>query len=137
MATSGVKAHPNCIETFMELKTGKSLKYIIYKITDDLTSVEVVKTSADADYDNFLADLPSEDCRWAVYDFAYKSPDGGDRNKIVFFSWSPDNAKIKPKMLYASSKDGLRKQLNGIGAEVQGTDYDEVAYDTVLERIRR
>lgn len=58
---------------------------------------------------------------------------------LLFFNHyrSPDNAKIKPKMLYASSKDGLRKALNGIAAEIQGTDYDEVAYETVLERIRR
>ncbi|KAK3814619.1 MAG: hypothetical protein J3R72DRAFT_461874 [Linnemannia gamsii] len=137
MATSGVQVDKSCIDTYLELKTGKTLKYIIYKISDDLAKVEVVKTSADADYDAFLADLPADDCRWAVYDFAYKSPDGGDRNKIVFYSWSPDSAKIKPKMLYASSKDGLRKVLNGLGAEVQGTDFDEVAHETVLDRIRR
>ncbi|KAF9123186.1 cofilin [Mortierella sp. 14UC] len=137
MATSGVKAHPDCVQSFMELKLQKSHKYIIYKISDDLETIEVVKTSNDADYDNFLAELPAEDCRWAVYDFAFKTADGGDRNKIVFFSWSPDNAKIKPKMLYASSKEGLRKSLNGIAAEIQGTDFDEVAYDTVLDRIRR
>lgn len=50
---------------------------------------------------------------------------------------SPDGAKIKPKMLYASSKDGLRKSLSGVAVEIQGTDFDEVAYDTVLDRIRR
>jgi cofilin len=50
---------------------------------------------------------------------------------------SPDSAKVKSKMLYASSKDGLRKSLNGIAAEIQGTDYDEVAHETVLDRIRR
>ncbi|KAG0275144.1 cofilin [Linnemannia exigua] len=137
MATSGVKVHQKCIDTFLELKLQKTHKYIIYKITDDLNSVEVVKTSNEADYDTFLSELPSEDCRWAVYDFAFKTADGGDRNKIVFFSWSPDSAKIKPKMLYASSKEGLRKVLNGLAAEIQGTDYDEVSYDTVLERIRR
>ncbi|KAG0081959.1 cofilin [Linnemannia elongata] len=137
MATSGVKVHPDCVEIFQELKRGKTHKYIIYKISDDLESIEVVKKSADEDYDSFLTELPSDDCRWAIYDFAFKAPDGGDRNKIVFYSWSPDSAKIKPKMLYASSKDGLRKALNGIAAEIQGTDYDEVAYETVLERIRR
>lgn len=58
---------------------------------------------------------------------------------LLFFNHhrSPDSAKIKPKMLYASSKDGLRKSLTGVGAEIQGTDYDEVAFDTVLDRIRR
>jgi cofilin len=33
-------------------------------------------------------------------------------------------------MIYASSKDALRKGLQGIGAELQGTEYAEVAYET-------
>ncbi|KAF9152547.1 cofilin [Linnemannia schmuckeri] len=137
MATSGVKVHQNCIDAFLELKLGKTHKYIIYKVSDDLKSIEVVKQSNDADYDNFLKELPEDDCRWAVYDFAYKTADGGDRNKIVFYSWAPDNAKVKAKMLYSSSKEGLRKVLNGLAVEVQGTDLDEVAHETVLEKIRR
>ncbi|KAG0373651.1 cofilin [Mortierella sp. AD032] len=130
MATSGVEVKPECMDAFMELKLQKTHKYIIYKISDDLKTIELVKTSDNASYDNFLAEFPADDCRWAVYDFAYKTEDGGDRNKIVFYSWSPDNAKIRPKMLYASSKDGIRKKLNGIAAEIQGTDFDEVAFDT-------
>lgn len=43
---------------------------------------------------------------------------------------SPDDAKIKNKMLYASSKDALRKTLVGIAAEIQGTDYSEVDHET-------
>lgn len=42
---------------------------------------------------------------------------------------SPDEAKIKTKMLYASSKDALRRALVGISTEIQGTDFSEVAYD--------
>lgn len=41
-------------------------------------------------------------------------------------SRSPDDAKIKNKMLYASSKDAIRKALNGIQTDVQATAYDEV-----------
>ncbi|KAF9925488.1 cofilin [Linnemannia zychae] len=137
MASSGIEVGNLCVSTFMELKKDKIHKYIIYKVSDDLRSIEVVKSSADADYGTFLKELPADDCRWAVYDFAYKTSDGGDRNKIVFFSWSPENANIRRKMLYSSSKEALRKSLSGIGAEVQGTDYDEVDFDTVLDRIRR
>ena len=35
---------------------------------------------------------------------------------------SDDNASVKPKMLYASSKDALKKALNGIAEEYQATD---------------
>jgi cofilin len=42
---------------------------------------------------------------------------------------APDTAKIKNKMVFASSKDVLRRALVGIAVEVQGTEYAEVAYD--------
>ncbi|KAF9974243.1 cofilin [Actinomortierella ambigua] len=133
---SGVAAQQACIEAFTDLKLGKKHKYIIYKISDDLKSIEVEKTAGpEATYDEFIGDLPKDDCRYAVYDFTYKNADG-ERAKIVFYGWSPDDAKIKKKMIYASSKDTLRKGLNGVGVEIQGTDFDEVSYETVLEKMR-
>lgn len=35
-------------------------------------------------------------------------------------------------MVYASSKDALRRALTGIHTEIQGTDYSEVSHETVL-----
>lgn len=32
-------------------------------------------------------------------------------------------------MLYASSKDALRRSLVGLAVEVQGTDLDEISYE--------
>ncbi|CAI1561571.1 hypothetical protein SEUBUCD646_0L00220 [Saccharomyces eubayanus] len=40
-------------------------------------------------------------------------------------------------MVYASSKDALRRALNGVSTDVQGTDFSEVSYDSVLERVSR
>lgn len=40
-------------------------------------------------------------------------------------------------MIYSSSKDGLRRALNGVAAEVQGTDFSEVAFETVLEKVSK
>lgn len=37
-------------------------------------------------------------------------------------------------MLYASSKDALRRTLVGIHVEIQGTDFSEVSHETVLEK---
>lgn len=65
----------------------KTFKYIIFGLSKDNTEIIVLKTSDSPSYDDFLADLPEEDCRWAVYDFEYEKPDGGKRNKICFFSW--------------------------------------------------
>lgn len=94
------------------------------------------KTSADTAYDKFLKDLPEDQCRWAVYDLEFEK-DGAKRSKICFISWAPDNAKIKQKMVFSSSQNALRRGLDGIGADIQGTDYDEVSHASVLEKASR
>ena len=48
------------------------------------------------------------------------------------FIRSPDDAKVKPKMLFASSRDAIRRSLDGIALEIQGTDPTEVSYETSL-----
>lgn len=123
---------------FNDLKLGKKFKFIIFALNDKKTEIIVEETSSNEDYDAFLEKLPENECKYAIYDFEYDIGGGeGKRSKIVFFTWSPDTAPIRSKMVYASSKDALRRSLNGVAADIQGTDFSEVAYETVLERVSR
>ena len=56
---------------------------------------------------------------------------------LAYFVRSPDSSKIKQKMLYAASKDALRKKLDGAYTEIQCTDYSEVSYETVMDKVSR
>ena len=47
---------------------------------------------------------------------------------------SDDNASIKPKMLYASSKDALKKTLTGINEEYQATDRSDLDYEEIKKK---
>lgn len=79
--------NPECLQTFQSLKLGKKHKYIIYTLNSSNTEIVVNKAAEPgASYDDFLADLPETECRWAVYDFDYEK-DGGKRNKITFYAW--------------------------------------------------
>lgn len=151
-ATSGVAVSGECMERYQELKLKKQHKYVVYKLSPNMAEIVVDKSSKETDYETFLEDLPSDEPRWAVYDFEYSKGDAGKRNKLVFYSWcappeiqstqdvtskhpfvsrrNPDGAKIKQKMVYASSRDTLRRALVGIAAEIQGTDKDEVGHET-------
>ena len=133
---SGVNVDDAVVHAFNQLKMGHYLRYAIFKISDDFSRIEVSSTAETATYDEFCASLPANDCRYGVYDFEYEV-DGGKRNKIVLFVWAPDSAKIKNKMLYASSKDNLKKMMVGIGSEVQATDASEIDYQVVLEKVTR
>lgn len=43
---------------------------------------------------------------------------------------SPDIAKIKDKMVFASSKDVLKRALVGIPVEIQASEFSDVAKET-------
>jgi cofilin len=52
-----------------------------------LTSVGVEKSAGPTGtYDDFIAALPKDACRYAVFDFEYETPDG-PRNKLLFYTW--------------------------------------------------
>ncbi|KAI6043928.1 hypothetical protein EDC04DRAFT_494222 [Pisolithus marmoratus] len=133
---SGVSVSDRCLEEYHALKQSRKHKYIIFALSSDLSSIVPLKSSASTSYEDFLEDLPEKECRWAVYDFEFEK-DGAKRNKICFISWSPDDAKIKQKMLFASSRDALRRSLVGIAIEIQGTEYSEVEYDAILDKASR
>ncbi|GMM39746.1 hypothetical protein FOG51_00079 [Hanseniaspora uvarum] len=136
MSRSGVSVADESLTAFNELKLGKKYKYIIYTLNEDKTEIIVKETSLDGDYDNFLEKLPENDCLYAVYDFEYEiSATEGKRSKMIFIAWSPDTAPIRAKMVYASSKDALRRALNGISTDIQGTDLSEVSYESILETV--
>jgi cofilin len=40
-----------------------------------------------ATYEEFVAALPTDDCRYAVFDFEYDTNGEGIRNKICFYVW--------------------------------------------------
>lgn len=120
------------------MKLGKKYKFIIFTLNETKTKVVVSETSTDTDYEAFVEKLPENDCRYAIYDFEYELGGGeGKRSKIVFYTWSPDNAPVRSKMIFASSKDSLRRALNGVASDIQGTDFSEVEYETVLEKVSR
>lgn len=82
------KQTPECLDKFLELKTGKKLTYVVYGLSEDKRSIVVLKESEDKDFDAFVGELPEKDCRWAVYDFEYTLPGGeGIRNKLCFIMW--------------------------------------------------
>eukprot|EP00127_Corallochytrium_limacisporum_P004803 Clim_evm4s180 gene=Clim_evmTU4s180 len=135
---SGVAVSQEVLDAFQELKLKHTHKYIVCKLND--TNTEIIcekKSPKEATWDDFVAELPPSDGRYAFYDFDYKTDEGGDRQKVTFIHWAPEDSTIKRKMLYASSKDGLKKQLVGIAKEVQATDASEIEFQAVLEQVSK
>lgn len=47
---------------------------------------------------------------------------------------APDTSRVRSKMLYASSKDRFKRELDGIQVELQATDPSEMSLDIVKGR---
>ncbi|CEL94944.1 unnamed protein product [Vitrella brassicaformis CCMP3155] len=133
----GVQTVDDCVTTYNNMKLKHNHRYIIYSIKDNKT-IEIEKQADKSKtYDDFLKELPEEEPRYAVVDVPYDTDDGRPQSKLVFFFWAPDTAKVKPKMVYASSKDILKKKLEGLAKEIQANDVSELAYDNVVTELKR
>ncbi|GMH19934.1 hypothetical protein Nepgr_021775 [Nepenthes gracilis] len=129
----GVAEHSKII--YMELQRKKVHRYVIFKIDEQKKEVVVEKTGGPAEsYDEFTASLPENDCRYAVYDFDFVTSENCQKSKIFFIAWSPSVSRIRSKMLYATSKDRFRRDLDGIHYEIQATDPTELDLEVLRER---
>lgn len=87
-----VSVSPECISKFNELKLGKSVKYIIYKLSDDYKEIVVEDSSSDPDWETFQSKLMNAKAghkgkegkgpRYAVYDFQYEL-EGGEGTRYA------------------------------------------------------
>ena len=40
-------------------------------------------------------------------------------------------------MMYSSSKDALKRSLNGLAADIQANDQDDIEYDEIITRVSK
>lgn len=137
---SGVKVDNACKTVFQEIKLGRKFRYVLFGFAKgDPTQIVVLKQAdPSATYESFTQDLfgaeTDKECRYAVYDAEYEAATGMQKNKILFFMWSPDTATIKQKMLYSSSKDALRRAFGeGVAKEIQANDHGDLQWQNVLD----
>uniref|UniRef100_A0A803PQD5 Uncharacterized protein n=1 Tax=Cannabis sativa TaxID=3483 RepID=A0A803PQD5_CANSA len=132
-AASGMAVSDECKLKFLELKTKRNYRFIVFKIENQEVVVEKLGSPGDS-YDAFTDSLPANECRYAVYDFDFTTDENCQKSKIFFVAWSPDTSRVRSKMVYASSKDRFKRELDGIQVELQATDPSEISLDIVKGR---
>ncbi|RZC57538.1 hypothetical protein C5167_004838 [Papaver somniferum] len=132
-SASGMAVSDECKLKFLELKAKRNYRFIVFKIENQQVVVEKLGDPSET-YDDFAACLPESECRYAVYDFDFTTNENCQKSKIFFIAWSPDTSKVRSKMLYASSKDRFKRELDGIQVELQATDPSEMSMDIIISR---
>ncbi|KAL5155172.1 Actin-depolymerizing factor [Glycine soja] len=134
-ASSGMGVADHSKNTFMELKQKKVHRYLIFKVDEKKREVVVEKTGDPAEsYEDFAASLPENDCRYAVFDYDFVTSENCQKSKIFFIAWSPSTSRIRAKMLYATTKDRFRRELDGVHYEIQATDPTEMDLEVLRDR---
>lgn len=98
---SGIGVHPDVVPQFADMKLRRTAKWMIFMIQDEKIIVERTGLGG---ADEFESHLPATDCRYGVFD---------KDSRIQFVMWCPDKAPVKPRMVYATSKDALVSRLEG------------------------
>ncbi|KAJ4726954.1 actin-depolymerizing factor [Melia azedarach] len=125
----------DCKLKFLDLKARRNYRFIIFKIDEQIQQVAVEKLgSPEETYEDFTNSLPANECRYAVFDFDFTTNENVQKSKIFFIAWAPDTSKVRSKMVYASSKDKFKRELDGIHVELQATDPSEMSLDIVRGR---
>ncbi|KER30056.1 hypothetical protein T265_03429 [Opisthorchis viverrini] len=128
--TSGIKPSEECLEVFNRIKMQHTNMYAIFRVESEEIIVDKLSDSG-AKYEDFLEDMQrraNTGC-FAVIDFPYKRGMSTD-SKLVFVSWVNDQLPTRTKMLYASSKESLKKKLEGIKLFLHASDFDDLSADS-------
>ncbi|KAK7391376.1 hypothetical protein VNO78_19792 [Psophocarpus tetragonolobus] len=132
-AASGMAVVDECKLKFLELKAKRIYRFIVFRIENYEVVVDRLG-SPEETYDDFTASLPPNECRYAVFDFDFTTNENCQKSKIFFIAWAPDTSKVREKMVYASSKDKFKRELDGIQVELQATDPSEMSLDIIKAR---
>ncbi|WMV49365.1 hypothetical protein MTR67_042750 [Solanum verrucosum] len=135
-SASGIAVSDECKLRFLELKAKRNHRYLVFKIDESVQQVVVEKVGGQAEtHDDFANSMPPSECRYAVFDYDWTTDENVQKSRIFFVAWSPETARVRSKMLYASSKDRFRRELDGVQVELQATDPSEMSLDTFIGRI--
>ena len=85
-AASGMAVDDDCKLKYQDLKAKRSYRFIIFKIDEQQVVVDKLG-GPDQSYDDFTTSLPSDECRYAVFDFDFTTNENVQKSKIFFVAW--------------------------------------------------
>lgn len=129
---SGITCSEEQIKLYNELKIEKKHRYIILGLNEKRDALEVLKLGKrEETIKDVEESLPKDNCRYVVFDFEFKTFENPPRDtaKLLLICWAPDNAPIKVKVPFASTKSEIRNSFPGINKDVSASDLGILDYE--------
>lgn len=143
---SGVSVSIGAKQVYDDVKKNKLHRYVVYCIKDEKQIEVEIKGDRNASYQDFLTQMKElkDQCRYCLFDFPAEAPQEGTNepskialDRLVLMTWCPEGARVKQKMLYASSYDALKKSLVGVYKYVQACDFEELSQEAIEEALKK
>ncbi|XP_022096962.1 actin-depolymerizing factor 7-like [Acanthaster planci] len=130
---SGIEVDAEVQKLYDDIKHDHAYPWAIFKINPQKTRV-IVDAKGARGYSDFLdALMASGEPRYAIFD----TPKEWGGEKLAFISWCLDDANIGLKMIYASSKDTLKKKFEGLSIEMQITNKNQSIKEELIKGIAK
>lgn len=142
--SSGVEVDQTVIEAFTDIKLKKRHAYVVMMIKDKKKIVVEslgdklplnCSQSRNEDIFNGMKKAFGNEPRYILFDFCFTRPNHTTAQKLAFISWCTDDVPIGKKMIYASSKDALKKCFTGLNTEFQCTDPAEFQHSELVKEL--
>ncbi|KAK5853816.1 hypothetical protein PBY51_014940 [Eleginops maclovinus] len=144
---SGVKVSDEVKQIFNEMKVVKNdadekerIRIVLLWIDGDI-KVEKIYREKDLedlnDVFKFVKGLMRPDqSRYFLYDCHFETKDSGRKEELVFMMWAPDDAPMKSRMQYASSKNAMQRSVQGVKHCFEVHDIEDMDPDSFAERLK-
>ena len=85
------------------------------------------------DYGDFLSRLPHDECRYAVYNFAYRK-EAEKKQALIFIMWIPENATRKSRTMFINKKEKFKDKFFGINMYVDASKKGQLKQFRILQK---
>lgn len=134
MSLSGVTIQQNVVKAYEDMRFKQEPGGMVFCINEGLIEVE---KEVGPDYAAMLDGLPAEEPRFILFDVPMQNRTGLDVVKTVFIFWLPMESPVRMRMLYASSKSVILKELRGISAQIQDDEKASLSLGKVIQKVNR
>mmetsp|Transcript_171342 Transcript_171342/g.416610 ORF Transcript_171342/g.416610 Transcript_171342/m.416610 type:complete len:152 (+) Transcript_171342:166-621(+) len=115
-AESVVEITDEAMAAFNGLKIKRKHRFVVYKIdeTDDYKLVPETASARAAKFDDLKTALPSNEPRYVIYDYEYKTSDGRLADKLLLIDWQPESSRPHLRTFYSSQKSKCTALFSGV-----------------------
>ncbi|XP_053565275.1 destrin [Bombina bombina] len=139
---SGVKVHDSVSQAFHSMKLKKSAKKaIFFCFSKDEKNIivdeekEILSSDCKDDFFQRLKALflPKQ-CSYALLDIHYVTGES-TKEDLIFVMWAPEDASIKQRLLYASSKQSVKHVLTGVHKQWEVHSQDDLTIEQLAQKL--